>query len=554
MPSDAPPIRSETTDGAPPRAPGWYLAPRHLVLVALWGAGFWWLNAAPLAAPDLWGHASYGRWILDFRMLPVEDPFVPLSGMPVYDGAWLSQVIFGWVAGWAGNEGLSCLFAVTVLAAYLILARAFFLQSRDVLLAHIGVLLVVAIGGSRTATARPELFGTVCFAVLLWLLVRDRTRTSAGGTGAPDAGRSHQTWTLWCGVPALMALWANLDPSFVWGLLVLTCWAGGTIAEAVWRQRRSGAPLADPAARRWLVLWQLAAGATCLNPYGPALVLHAIWFRSLERLRELAEWQPLVFSEPGGLCFVASLLLLLGAFRHSRRRVPVADVLLLVAFSLAVARGQRLLWWYAAVFGLVALPHVADVWTRLARSIRGAAPRAALRAGAWFGRTAPRSWKYSLAALGLVWITVAVSPAGSWMGSRQPRVPAALYADGTPWKLSAYLRERPPTGQVFNPDWWGDWLAWDGPPGLQLFLTANLDLLPQQVWTDYRIIRETRSGWTNVLERYGIEAIVVDNRRQTTLLRYLRGARDWRLLYEDEVGTVFGRAGRRVAPPVTDET
>ena len=153
-----------------PQRHGWRLAPWHLLLVALWATCFCLLNRAPLQEPDLFGHAAYGRWILEYRTLPQEDPFLPLSGMRMVDWAWPTQVILAGAAAMGGGEALSGLFAATVLAAYLALARTFYLQSRSVLVAHAGVILVAAVGWSRTATARPEMFGLVCLAVLLWLL------------------------------------------------------------------------------------------------------------------------------------------------------------------------------------------------------------------------------------------------------------------------------------------------------------------------------------------------------------------------------------------------
>jgi hypothetical protein len=157
-----------------PRPPAWHLAPWHLLVVGFWGAVFYVLNNASLPEPDLWGHVALGRWILEHGTLPSADPFAPLSGLPLFDTAWLSQVLLGAAALWGGPEALSWLFAATVLAAYLVLARTFYLQCRSLLVAHCGVLIVAAIGWHRTATARPEMFGALCLAVLLWLLVRDR--------------------------------------------------------------------------------------------------------------------------------------------------------------------------------------------------------------------------------------------------------------------------------------------------------------------------------------------------------------------------------------------
>ena len=152
-----------------------------------------------------------------------------------------------------------------------------------------------------------------------------------------------------------------------------------------------------------------------------------------------------------------------------------------------------------------------------------------------------RTWSYSVVTLLALWIAFALSPASTFVGSRAPRAPIQVYAAAVPWELSQFLRDQPPSGQIFNPHWWGDWLTYDGPPGLQVFMTSQMHLAPRSVWTDYRIVRETREGWQNVLQRYGVQTVVLDKRRQRTLTGYLRNSRNWRSEYEDAAGIVFAR-------------
>ncbi len=523
--------------------PFWHIAPWQLLVVSFWGAVFYALSNAPLPEPDLWGHVAWGRWILEHGTLPSIDPYAPLSGLPLIDTAWLSQVFLGATVQWGGPEALSVLFTVTVLAAYLVLARTFYLQSRSLLIAHCGVLVVAAIGWNRTATARPEMIGALCFAILLWLLVRDRVADA--GEASKVSPRRGTRWELWVGIPVLLAVWANLHGSFVCGLLLLGCWAAGAIWETAWRERSLRAVLAEPTVRRSVGLAELALGAACLNPYGVRLVLYLLWFADFEQLSEVAEWQRLVMLEAGGRAVLVSLFLLLLLFRQSRRRLPAADFLLVVIFSLAAARGARLIWWYAAVYGVVATPHVADLALRVEHFLRQRWAAAAEPASRFLAR---RTWSCSVIALLMLWIVFALSPAATFVGSRDPRPADEIYTAAAPWQLSQFLREQPPHGQIFNPHWWGDWLTWDGPPGLQVFTTSNMHLIPRSVWIDYRIVRETREGWDNVLRRYGIQTVVLDKRRQKTLLGYLQGAREWRPEYEDSTGIVFERVEPAINP------
>jgi hypothetical protein len=233
---------------------------------------------------------------------------------------------------------------------------------------------------------------------------------------------------------------------------------------------------------------------------------------------------------------------LIVAFRHSLRRIPAAHIVLLLLFTVGVIRGVRMIWWYGAVWGIVVVPHFADVWRRIRPRWWRAMQRVRMsETKGWLGLPRGRAWCYTLVAGLLIWVTFALSPTGKPMLGDEPRTAEHIYSDTTPWQLTEYLRQNPPEGQVFNPQWWGDWLAWDGPSDMKLFVTTNVHLLPKQVWRDYRVIRETRSGWANVMARYDMDTAILHKQRQTTLLSYLRSSPDWSYVYEDDVAAVFRR-------------
>lgn len=523
---------------SPPRP--WHLAPRHLPLAIFWGGFFYWLNRLPLTAAELWGHAACGQWILANQALPTEDPFSPLvAGMRYFDTAWLSQVVFAAVGQWGGPEALSALFAATVLAAHALLARAFYLRSRQLLATHLGVVLVAAVGSSRLAEAQADMFGMLCLATLLWLLSREPVASS--GRAADEGHGGRQRWIAWVGIPALMALWANLHESFLWGLLALAIWFIAAAVESAWRQRTLGGVIGDPLVRQRLALCEVSVVTACLNPYGVSLLLYVAWFADYRQMVDLPGWEPLVLLQPGGRELLVSLLVALVVFRLSRSRLQVAEILLLAAFSVVFGGGVRLAWWYAAVYGLVITPHLADILARWSAAWPQGSRTGGREAGrTWLRLAGGRRLSYTLIALGLGWICLALSPAWLAWTRGQPRPPEQLYGGATPWRLTQYLRENPPQGQVFHPHWWGDWLIWDGPPGLRSFLRTNMHLAPFKVWIDYRIIRETRAGWSDILARYGARIAVLDRRRQTTLHRYLQGSDQWELRYEDDLSVVFG--------------
>ena len=152
-----PAVSTADLEAAPRRSA---LGPGGVAQLAGWRLFFLVLSYVPLRGTDLWVHVNWGRWILEHRSLPMEDPFMPLAeGMAAVDAQWLSQVILAAVEGAGGGEWLSILFALTVLATYLLLARVCYLISGRASAATLGVLGALAVGWSRLTT--PELFGQI---------------------------------------------------------------------------------------------------------------------------------------------------------------------------------------------------------------------------------------------------------------------------------------------------------------------------------------------------------------------------------------------------------
>jgi hypothetical protein len=248
--------------------------------------------------------------------------------------------------------------------------------------------------------------------------------------------------------------------------------------------------------------------------------------------------------------------------RFSRQRMPVSHVLLLAVFGLATAARVRMLGWYAPIFVWVALPHAAELlarfWPVRDPAEELPAPPVDEDGDEEAALPAPgRSWRYSLVCLVLVWMGFAFSLSSQPVLGGKGRAPAQIFGDETPLGLSDYLRANPPAGQIFNPQRFGDWLAWAGPPGLRPMMVTNMHLAPRQVWADYLRIFNAQPGWQAVLTRYDIETLVVDRRDQVLLEPVLR--RDplsFRLAYEDEMSAVFVRippaieSGKAAAGPL----
>jgi hypothetical protein len=534
LPSEPPP-EATTDDGEPiltPKlSPAWALRLWHLPIVAAWGVLFLLLNFLPLRPTDLWCHVGYGQWILAHRRLPAEDPFMPLAqGMPVVDSAWLSQVIFAAIDRYGGPEWLSNTFAAVMLVTWLIIWRVLYLKTRSAATSLAMLVVVFALAWSRLTTARPENFAWLCFALLWWCLVSDQNRQ-------PGTFR----WRLWIGVPLVMVAWANLHGSFLVGLAVLAATALGTFVSTAWKNGFWPA-LADRDVQTPAIVAEIALAAVCINPYGFDLILSSLAFAKNANLQDVLEWQPLRYGGPGGYEFVAAWALALLMLRFSRRRVGLAHGLMLTALGLATLGSNRMIGWFALVFGVSFAPLFDDLLTGL----RGVAPAESSmeppteepEPGRDFPLTG-RSWNYSLIALLLAWIPLSLAPIAQPLLGGRPRRPEQLYGRETPLALTTWLADHPPKGLVFNPQWWGDWIVRAGPAGIAPFMTSNIHLVPRQVWGDYLRVLGVGPGWQQVLGRYAVETVVVDKKQSPELLRVLQKDTAWRIVYDDQQAAVF---------------
>ena len=492
------------------------------------------------------GHVLYGNWVLDHKSLPTEDPFVSLTaGMRLIDSAWLSQVVFAQLERWGGPEALSAAFTLTSLFYFAMLSRTCFLQSRRMTVAGAGLLIALLVGFSRLTTIRPENFGAAMFVLLLWLLVRHRlmSRHRALEDSADFALPQLAAWRLYVGVFIIMVLWANFHGSFICGLALLGCLLAGQLIEAGWRQWMRNEPMAavlqDGDVRRRLIVFEVGLAATLVNPYGLDLLINSLGFSHNEILNDILEWQPLQLMGIGGREFLLSWVVVTIVLRHSRQRVPVGEALVFGVFALLAAMRLRMIGWYAAIVAVFLAPHLADIWSRFAKPIERE-PLVKERVNP-LELTPERSWTYSLIALLMIWITFALSPLGRPVVGDETRGPEQIYTQRTPLAAAKYLREHPPETRVFNPQWWGDWLVWDGPPGLEPFVTTNMHLIPPKVWQDYRRIM-TVDGWERAMSRYRMESAVLDKERQERLVRAMRKSSSWKVVFEDDQAVILTRS------------
>jgi hypothetical protein len=489
-------VRAEVATGAAARATALRLTFGELwtylaVTLPILGAVI-----APMSTVDLAYNVRAGQLMLETRRLLDTDPFTfSAAGQPWVDQQWGAQIVLALGFGAVGWAGLAVIRALLVGLVFWLVYRSCRSAGTDqrtaawLSLASFGVSLV-ALG------LRPQLFGMVLFAAV-GLLVVERARTPR---------------RLWL-VPVLVAVWANVHGSFIFGpALVGVAWLQDVV------DRR-------PEARRTAFVLAASIIASCLTPLGPGVWAYVASLSTNSSVRELiTEWQPTSpLTVPGAVFYLSAIAVVAGiVFARGRMRTQSAG-----AWLVAVA-------WLAVLFVLAAYTQRAVAWWAL-----GAPVVAAGLLGPFPGRTR----EVRSAANGAIAVTLAVLVAillPIWRPTDPVTGPAGLLTDAPPGITRTLVATVGPDARVFNPQRWGSWLEF-AVPGAKVFVDSRVEALPPAVWADEAAVSRGDPTWPAILDRWGVTVVVASAAEQAALLPRIRSDDGWREAYRDDDGAIFIR-------------
>ena len=487
------------------------VAGAELSLPQVWAvvslAGIFVILALGLIRPhDFWWHVRAGQWIVDNGRVPATDLFsYTRAGEPWAYQSWLMEVVlYLWLR--AGGLPLVIFFhAAVITTAYgLSLGVNQRAAGGNLRWAALATLAAAALGISNW-NVRPQTISFLFFALTLYTLERHAAK------------RLDARW-LWL-LPPLFALWANAHGGFVFGLALL----GATLlAEMLaWLRRQRRFPT------RLLLVTLLCAGATLLTPIGLGMADYVLGFvkHPVTRSLNVEFWPPTIRSLDGQIFFayVAILIVLLVASRY--RPTPRQTVYLLLFGGLAVMARRNTAW-----FGLVAAPTMAAslyTWTR----DRHAAGNA---------RTGRAHLNYAM----LVLVGVVAVLSLPWL---RPYLPLpeerrAYVSSETPVEAVAYLRTLPGPRRVFHSEGSGSYMIWASPK-VPVFVDTRIELYPEEQWRDYLALTGARYDWQAILDRYGVDTLLLHREKQEHLIEAATAATGWERIYEDQQMVIIEREG-----------
>lgn len=468
---------------------------------------------------DLWGHLSYGRWMVEHRSLVTADPLgVADGGGRFVNIPWLAQVTgYLWYRA-TGPGGLQLAHAALMTLATGSLIAAVRYRGVSLVGAAVAGVAFYVLASPIVGTVRPQLFGLLGMGLTLlaWSLIH--------------RGRRHP----FCWLPLVMVLWANLHGSFVMGLAVLGAATIGQIWDVGRRCGSIPAAWRAPSVRRLRMLLMLSAAATLLNPAGPAVWRNALLFGQSANLADITEWGPTTLRSLTGVLLFGSFAVTAWLLRQSRRRVRAADLLLVIALAAATLLAIRMLCWWAIVWVYLAAPHVAAI----VRRWWGATGILPVQSNESIGGTPlapdPPTAMRTMIAMALVFLVLVWAPPTHELISGQRRSEALVAAGDTPQFVAEEIQARGLTGRVFVPIQWADYLAWHTSNAIQPLVYSHVHLFSPATWHDYLAIASDSPDLEQIVDRHGLRYFVLPRSMAVTLGDSLGRNKRFRTIYQDQ--------------------
>jgi hypothetical protein len=461
-----------------------------------------------LADGDTGYHIRTGEFIIQNWTIPTHDIFSYLTPPPKWIAhEWLSEVVMALIYRAAGLSGIVIVFSFFLALTHFLLYRSLRSSSSDIVLV-IGITALAVATSSTHWLARPHVFSIAL--TLVWDQVLSDYQFN----------RTNRLIYL----PPLMVLWVNLHGGFVIGLILLVIYTCGNTFSSM----AAGPSIAEQCFRkaRQLALFSvLCAGVAVINPHGYDILLFPFKLTSDRVLMDrVAEFLSPNFHQP--LPFKYMLMILIASVAWSRVRLDPIEVGLVVLLTYMSLYSVR----YVSLFAII----VSRPLVRISEGLLNEMPPRLLQLYKQRLRNlaileASMS-HYFWPAIALS-LTVALAIAGLiHFEFSKTRFPVAAVE---------FLKREAIPGNIFNHDEFGDYMIFAAWPQYRVFIDGRSDMYGANRVMDYLKIADGQPEWRDTIDKYDISLVFFDPR--SPIAAILKGQKDWRVIYSDEVASIFVR-------------
>lgn len=467
----------------------------------------------PIEDPDFFWHIATGKWILQNRTLPSDDPFsfttpkdLELRDETILKGYWISQLLYYVSYLAAGYNGIIFLrvFIVLLLCLFLIKRR-----ETELNMHLLSVLLSIFVIFNFYALDRPQVFSFLFFAVLLYLIDVMKKRD--------DVSFLH-----YLSIPLLLFIWANMHGGYILGQAVLSVYL---ITENLKARVSATGALTPGKLKRFSLVVILSLFSSLLNPLSYKTLLATFQFMKTSYFTQnIIEYSSTVeaflrYNQYLILFYWLTALLTVIAFlyRIIQRRIDPADLLLTALFLYFSFTQVR----YVAFFMIWSAPFLSSLFNALFRE-------GFLRRSFITGST-------------LLILSLEIYTSGQVVhnlihfGDRKWISP--IY----PSEIVRFIKAEGIKGNMYNFYGWGGYLIWELGPERKVFVDGRG--LHSKVFATWEVLEQGidepkiggRPYWRAILDTYNVKYVLLPISFKDGLLHPLV----IKLLYERDWVPVF---------------
>ncbi len=468
-----------------------------------------------LAPEDLGHYIRMGEEILKARTVISKDIFThTFLGMEYINAGWLSQVVLAVFNDLGGKEILILLNSfILVISLYLFVK----------LMAEIGInykiiflfSFLYMFTGASNWNLRPQLFVIPIFIYYFSFFYSGQ-----------KIKNSHLFLFF-----MLMVLWVNFHNSFPAGIGLLGIFLVAGIIKKYLESGEFTAVLKDRRIQTVFLILIAVTLATFLNPYG-----FRIWGNVFSVMDKAAyrseEWLPPTFNTPTGSMFFLSLVSGFAILLKSRQKLKVEEIILLIFFCYQSLRHVRMvLWW-----GIVATPIFARHFQAIVKDCTKNNKFNFLTAED--ENSIYKTYINGFIILCLSGILLIVSP---YQRRKFTESDFKYFINPAeqPVKIIDYLNENNIKGNMFNYSDWGSYIIWELWPEYSPFFATRMHIVPREIWNDYLIVHNGKVGWEDVLEKYNISLVLLNNNENSYVIEVMRNSGNWQEILSDPAGILF---------------
>ena len=461
-------------------------------------------------------HIRTGQLIVATHEIPRVDPFSSQIGKPWVAWEWLYDLIVGRLEASAGLNGVVWLTAIVIAATFAAVFRLLIRQGTNLPIAF--VLTLLAMSASMIHfLARPHVLSWLFALVWFWILDSMESSTLQS---------KRWFWAL----PVTMLIWGNVHGSFLLGFVLLASyWLGSAWIWFRLKESRIEEALENIAARKRLrdltIVGLASALASLVNPYGWHLHEHIYRYLSNRFLMDhIEEFQSPNFHGIAQRCFLLLLLTAIAVLVAHGSRFRLSRVLLVLFAVYAALYASRNIPVSSILLVLIIGPHVPSLG--LARFTQ--------RMGAVDAQLRGHLWPVGV---GVVVLVIALN--GGRAGSQQ-LMNAHFDPQRMPVQAVDFLERTGRRDSFFSPDYWGGYLIYRLYPTNKVVVDDRHDFYGQDFLTGYMTAIHVEPGWESFVNWRTCAVLP----RKAALTAVLSKDLEWKIVYSDDVATVFQHSER----------